>query len=118
MKMVTFVSLGLLSLSLAAGAAAPDSRHVPLVERSISGVLNGMLAFKPLYPKGVIATGDCAGIVTHLGAASLLTSHQTVGDGKITDGLFTLIAANGDKVCGIYQGTVAPGAEPNQLIGK
>jgi hypothetical protein len=106
MKTVTFVSLGLLTLSLAASAAAPDSRHVPVVERSIFGVLDGMVSFDVSDLSAVITIGDCAGIVTHLGAARLYTSHKCDGS-RIIDGLFTLVAANGDQINGTYQGTVA-----------
>lgn len=102
--MVTFVSLGLLLGSLASYAAAPDSCHVPVVERSISGVLDGTVSFEVSDLSAVITVGDCAGIVTHLGAAKLYTSHQSDGS-QIINGLFTLVAANGDQIAGTYQGT-------------
>lgn len=105
MKTATLVSLGILSLSLASYAAAPDSRHVPLVERSICGVVDGMVSFDVSDITAVITLGDCAGIVTHLGAAKLYTSHKSDGS-QIVDGHFTLVAANGDKIVGTYDGKV------------
>ncbi len=106
MKTTALVGLGLLTLSLVANAAAPDSRHVPLVERSISGVLEGTVAFSFDANYALVTLGNSAGVLRHLGPATLETSHQTSDGGTIIkNGVFTIVADNGDKIRGTFQGT-------------
>jgi hypothetical protein len=68
------------------------------------------------YP--VRSLSDAVGNLTHLGASKIHAEHTPWPDaeGTVTDGEFTIAAANGDKIWGVYEGTTeAP--DPTLLIG-
>jgi hypothetical protein len=62
-------------------------------------------------PGTIVRTVDQGGgIATHLGRFTMVAS-ETVdfGTGTVTDGRYTLTAANGDTVTGTYGGQILPG---------
>ncbi len=109
-----FIRLILVALLFINVAAAQTAAH------DVSGMLGGTLHFVP-FGTGIYdvnALGVVAGQVKSLGLSNVFTFHQPTPQGTVINGHFWIVAANGDKIQGTYEGTTGPGSAPNQLIGK
>jgi len=119
MKRTALVCSLILAMAIAVTAAAPGGQRGKTVPRDISGSMSGAFSFVWVGPGDWDFTteGDAAGTLTHLGLAQLITSHtpDTVG-GTLSDGTFTIVAANGDEIRGIYAGS-GSGEYPNPVQG-
>jgi hypothetical protein len=110
------------SLCLALAIPATALAQTP---HAISGSLSGTITFVLLPtvpgPNGEVvdSLGDASGIVRGLGQTHLFTFHRPWGPNLeyVEDGLFRIVAANGDELKGHYEGSTGPGTEPNQQIG-
>jgi hypothetical protein len=102
--------LVLVALAVSMPAAAGD--QVPL-KGSATGTFQ---LLGPCETDGVVVDVTGTGHATHLGK---YTSHYreclVPATGAVTDGSFTLTAANGDMVFGTYSGQVFPTGHPNVL---
>ncbi len=120
-RMALFVSL-FLAMAISAMTTASDSNGTATVAHDITGVLEGTLTFVPLPNPVTIfdvdTIGDSSGIVKGLGRSHMFTFHRPTPDGRVTNGLVRIVAADGDVIRGQYEGTTVPGTEPNQLIGR
>jgi len=112
-RMVAGSLLGLLMLT--GSVLAAPAGETKTVVKNVSGVLVGSATFEfdPNAPPGsfgVRALLDAAGDVKHLGAAVIHAEHTPWPgpEGRVTDGEFTITAANGDQISGIYEGTSEP----------
>lgn len=109
-----FLRVILVALSLVNVVAAQTAPH------DISGMLGGTLHFVP-FGTGIYdvnTLGVVAGQVKSLGLSNVFTFHQPTSQGTVVNGHFWIVAANGDKIQGTYEGTTVPGPVPNQLIGR
>jgi hypothetical protein len=116
-------------VAVLATAASRDSKRTETVPRDISGVMSGTMTFEfydwpPAPPElapysiPIRSITEVAGTLTHLGAATMHTDQRPYLDpnGTVTDGHFTITAANGDTISGTYEGTTeAP--DPVHRIG-
>ncbi len=128
-KKVLFV---LLSLVLAMSALVlAQERRTQTAPHAISGVLDGTLTFVELpftsdfpFPYDVGTLAVVSGQVKGIGNTNVFTFHHPAPPASDTepptvkDGRFFIVAANGDKIQGTYEGTTEPGEKPNQLIGR
>jgi hypothetical protein len=65
----------------------------------------------------IYSIGDVTGTLRHLGLAKMYTKHTPHFDGTLSDGEFTIVAANGDEVRGRYEGS-AYYVSANQVYGN
>ena len=94
-----FLAIG---VSVMAGALhGPGTNTVP---RLVAGIMDGRFTFEGPEAGPWTTVGDVTGTVRHLGLAKLSTTHTPNADGTLSDGSFTLVAANGDEVRGTYEG--------------
>jgi len=131
MKRTALFALLGLAMSVLAVTSASDVRAAgPAPHRiQISGALPGTITFAllpfsdisdPYYQVG--ALGVVSGPLKSLGNSNVFSFHRPVPAASATepptivDGHFFIVAANGDRINGVYQGTVVPGTEPNQLV--
>jgi hypothetical protein len=98
-------SMGITGTVLPAGYAGKT------VEREIAATLTGRFDFSQLWGDEwweCYADSVSTGTVTHFGLSELRTRHIPLFDtGTLTEGEFTLVAANGDEITGTYEGTAA-----------
>ena len=107
MKKIALSCLLFLALAIAAMAAAPVTQRNETVPRDISGVMDGRFTFEQWGPDwwDIYTHGDVGGTLRHLGLAKIYTTHTPHLDGTLSDGTFTIVAANGDKIWGTYEGS-------------
>jgi hypothetical protein len=103
MKRTALVCAFFLALGIAALAVAPDSGGAKSVPRLVSGVMDGRFVFEGPWEGPWTTTGDVTGTLRHLGLAKLHTQHTATADGTLSDGTFTIVAANGDTLSGSYE---------------
>ena len=76
------------------------------------------------FPYDVGSLGVVSGPIKGLGNSNVFTFHHPAPPASETepptvkDGRFFIVAANGDKIQGAYEGITVPGEKPDQLIGK
>lgn len=104
----TLLCTGLLSAALV--FAAPDAG----ADHSVPFKGKDTFAASPAGPPGdgkVIHTVDSgSGTAAHLGRFTMVASETVDTDSMtVSDGTFTMTAANGDTVSGTYSGTIQPG---------
>lgn len=68
--------------------------------------MNGRFTFEQWGPNwwDIYTHGDVTGTLRHLGWARMYTRHTPNLDGTLSDGTFTIVAANGDQIRGTYTG--------------
>jgi hypothetical protein len=129
-KIALYAMLGLVASVLAVtGASDVKAAGTAPHQIHISGVLPGTVTFvilpfsdiqDPYYQVG--ALGVASGQLKSLGNSNVFTFHRPVPAASATepptikDGNFFIVAANGDRINGLYQGIVMPGTDPNQLV--
>lgn len=102
MKRTAFRCSLFLVLAIAAMAAAADSPGTKTVPRLIGGAMDGRFGFEGPWEGPWTTTGDVTGTLRHLGLAKMYTQHTASPDGTLSDGTFTIVAANGDEIRGSY----------------
>jgi hypothetical protein len=104
-RLIGLLALG--ALALPTHAAAADRVPLKAVETGTFRLLG------PCQTSGVIVDVTGSGHATHLGD---FTTHYrecfVPATGAVTDGSFTLTAANGDTMSGTYGGQVSPTGDP------
>jgi hypothetical protein len=101
----TMCVLGLVAIALAGAAVSSAGSVIPMQARDTgSATIVGMSG-------SVVHTFDTGlGTATHLGRFTLSASEDIdLLTGAVTNGSFTLTAANGDTVSGTYSGQALPG---------
>jgi hypothetical protein len=106
MKNAVLFSMLVLTLAIPvlADAQNDQSKTVP---RDMNGVMDGRFGFEGPWEGPWNVTGDLAGTLSHLGLSKMYTNHLTHANGTIEGGTFTIVAANGDEMQGIYTATAA-----------
>jgi hypothetical protein len=88
------------------GATAAQS-----VARRLAGTLDGRFDFSRMWGAEwwqFYSDSDATGTLSHFGLTRMRTSHiPDLETGALTQGEFTIVAANGDEVHGTYDGTAA-----------
>ena len=105
--------LVLVALALPIGAAAADRVPLKAAETGTFQLLG------PCETSGIVVDVTGSGHATHLGHFS--THYRECFDpatGAVTDGSFTLTAANGDTIFGTYGGHVSPTGDPTVFAYK
>ncbi len=131
-RFALYALLGLAAMVLAVTSASDVKAAGPALHQiQISGVLPGTITFvllpfsdiqDPYYQVGSLAV--VLGQLKSLGNSNVFTFHRPVPAASATepptfsDGRFFIVAANGDRINGAYEGTIMPGTEPDQLIGS
>lgn len=99
---------------------AAGSRAEQSVARDVSGTLDGRFDFTRLWGTEwweFYSDSEATGTVTHLGLATLRTTHiPDPNTLALTQGVFTLVAANGDEVHGTYEGAAAYDPERTDVV--
>jgi hypothetical protein len=133
MRRITSLVLSALAASVlvvtaVSGVRAAGTYPVPL---QIGGILPGTMTYAmlpfadvqdPYFQVG--ALGVLSGQLKGLGQSNVFIFHRPIPAAGATDpmtlrdGHFFIVAANGDRINGRYEGTVVPGAEPNQLVAS
>jgi hypothetical protein len=103
MKRMALVCAFFLALGFTAMAIAPDSGDANSVPRLVSGIMDGRFAFAGPWEGPWTTTGEVTGTLRHLGLSKLHTQHTASPDGTLSDGTFTIEAANGDTLWGSYE---------------
>ncbi len=130
MKKMALIVLLCLVVAMSALVLAQE-RRTQTAAHAISGVLDGTLTFVELpftsdfpFPFDVGTLAVVSGQVKELGNSNVFTFHHPgpppsqTEPSVVLDGRFFIVAANGDKIQGTYEGTTEPGEKPDQLIGK
>ena len=104
MKRKTLACALFLAVAIAMVAAAPGPVTVP---RYVSGAMDGRFVFEWVGPGewDLATAGDVTGTLRHLGLAKMYSRHTPNWDGTLTNGTFTIVAANGDEISGTYEGS-------------
>ena len=66
------------------------------------------------FPSPGVLTFSGKGVATHMGLYAISGGNQTTADGRIINGTFTSLAADGSTISGIYFGTFR--SLPNNLV--
>ena len=110
-RQIPLALLVLVALAVPMQAAAADQLPFKASETGTSRPLG------PCETGGVVLDVTGTGYATQLGTYS---SHYREcfdpATGAVTDGSFTLTAANGDTVFGTHSGQVSPTADPNVIV--
>lgn len=86
---------------------------VGAVERPFKGRIDGQFVTSPTADPTILLSGARAiGIGTHVGAFTKVTSDVIDLVTREVEGAFTMTAANGDQVTGVYSGFFVPGTAP------
>lgn len=99
------ICIGLLTAAVALAADAAAGDHVPLKGHDTfsAAVVGGSGSIVETSDRG-------SGTVTHMGSFTMVASETVdLAAMTVTNGRFTLTAANGDTVNGTYSGTILPG---------
>jgi len=113
LKGLISVLLSTLILALAgvamAAASEKENHGVGTVPRFVSGVMVGRFTFEQWGEEWweIDTLGDVTGTLRHLGLAQMYIRHAPHLDGTLTNGEFTIVAANGDEIQGTYTGSGA-----------
>jgi hypothetical protein len=101
MRKTAFTISLLLVLTVVAvtAAADPGTKTVP---RVILGAMEGRFGFEGPSEGPWTTTGDVMGTLRHLGLAKMTTTHTADPNGTLSDGVFKIVAANGDEIRGSY----------------
>ncbi len=94
--------------------AVGGAQGVTTVPRDVRAVVNGTFTFEWTGPGDwdYLTNGEAAGSVQHFGLSRLYTTHTPdFFTGALLDGSFSLVAANGDEISGIYDGLAWPTSE-------
>jgi hypothetical protein len=104
--MSVLLSAWIFALASVAMAAAPENQGVGTVPRFISGIMDGRFTFEQWGEEWweIDTLGDVVGTLRHLGLAQMYTRHTPNLDGTLSNGEFTIVAANGDEIRGTYTG--------------
>ncbi len=104
-----------LSLMMLLGGAAAASDKDQVV---ILGTDTGTFTYTVTNDPNVIQTSDTgAGEATHLGRYQLTAGEQiNTITLQVTNGFFTLVASNGDKLFGTYSGGAQPSSTPGAVV--
>ena len=126
-KIALCTLLGLIVLVITVTSVS-DVKAARTVPHQISGILPGTVTFvelpfsditDPYYQVGGLSV--VSGQLKSLGNSNVFAFHRPVPSTSetepptIADGRFFIVAANGDRINGSYEGIVIPGTEPNQL---
>ncbi len=103
MMIVMVCALVLVAFTATATAKAADRPFSGLVIGKVSFTPDGGLGPSP-SPTGLWTVSSAAGISRPLGGTVMMSHHPTPPGDNISDGLMTLVAANGDKVSIQYTG--------------
>jgi hypothetical protein len=117
----TIILLPLFLFALLSATNAENSKGARAVPHRIAGELKGTLTFVP-FPDfestfDVDTIGFASGIVKGLGQTHLFTFHRPTPEQTVIDGHVWIVAAGGDVIRCVYEGTTVPGDEEDQLIG-
>jgi len=128
MKKFALYTLLCLAISVLAVTSISEVNAARTASHQISGILPGTVTFvelpfsdiqDPYYMVGGL--GVVSGQLKSLGNSNVFTFHRPVPSESETepptaqDGRFFIVAANGDRINGSYEGIVIPGTELNQL---
>ncbi len=107
-------TLALVSATIAFSAAAMLPAHAADAKVThITARDHGTFVTSPLSPPLVLTQDQGTGIATHLGHYSLQGSEViNLATLQVSDGSFTITAANGDSIVGTYAGTAAGTSDP------
>jgi hypothetical protein len=107
---LTFAAAAALAGGAAGAVLAGDSKQ-------LKGADTGTFTSQAVPGTSLIETQDVAsGNATYLGRYTMRASeHVDVTTLEVTDGAFTLTAANGDTIVGSYTGSGAPTATPGVI---
>jgi hypothetical protein len=118
----TIILLPLFLVTLLSATNAENSKGARAVPHRVTGELKGTLTFVPFpdfdQPFDVDTIGFASGIVKGLGQTHLFTFHRPTPQWTVIDGHVWMVAAGGDTIRCVYEGTTEPGAESDQLIGR
>ena len=132
-KIALFILLCLVVVLVAMSPIVPaqQSNRTQTASHDIKAVLEGTLTFVPLpftsdfpFPFDVGTLSVASAQVKGLGNSNVFTFHHpgpppsATEPSVVLDGRFFIVAANGDKIQGTYEGTTEPGTKPDQLIGR
>lgn len=110
--MKRFILLTSMILAISAMAAPLDrkepKRETKTVPRYVCGVLDGTFAFEQWGTNWweIYSIGEATGMLRHLGAVQMATKHTPNLDYTLSDGVFTIVAADGDEIRGTYSGFI------------
>jgi hypothetical protein len=105
---------GAASWAVALGAVLLCASSVGAKDLPFKGRIDGTLVAAPTQTNPLIylSEADAVGDATHLGAFTKMTSDViNIATGQV-EGAFTMTAANGDQLTGVYSGFMAFGAAP------
>lgn len=89
------------------------------VARQLAGTLDGRFDFTRTWGSEwweIYSDGDATGTVTHFGLTTLRTTHIPTLTLQLTQGVFTMVAANGDEIHGTYEGSAAYDPERADVV--
>jgi hypothetical protein len=118
-----FLAVALVAMS--GTVLAQQGNRTQTASHEISGELLGSINFVDLplsddfpYPYNVASLGVVAGQVKGLGNSNVFTFHVPTPQGTVMFGRFFIMAADGDKIQGTYEGTTAcADSDCTQVIG-
>jgi hypothetical protein len=116
MKKTALLCVLVLAMAIPALPAGESNNQAKIVPRAVNGVMDGRFAFDGPWEGPWTVTGDLSGTLRHLGLSGMYTSHTTSPVGFITDGAFTIEAANGDIIQGTYTASAEMISE-DQVLG-
>jgi hypothetical protein len=116
MKRIALLCVLVLVVTIPALAVFASNNQTKSVPRDLSGVLDGRFTFGGPWEGPWTVTGDLPGTLRHLGLSRMYTDHTTYPDGRLTGGIFTMEAANGDLIQGTYTASAAMISE-YQVVG-
>ena len=102
MKKIALICMLALAVAIPALAVTATNNQGKTVPRNLRGVMDGRFIFGGPWEGPWTVAGDLSGTLSHLGLSRMETSHTTYPDGSLTDGTFTISAANGDLIQGTY----------------
>jgi hypothetical protein len=118
MKRTAFACSLLLVVAIAVVAAAPDGPGTRTVSRDIWGVQSGGFTFEGPDAGPWITIGAATGTLSQFGLVKLYTRHSANSDdGTLTNGEFQIVAENGNKIWGSYEGHAAYSGDYSEVYG-
>ena len=107
--------IGIVAATIAVSAATVLPAHAADTEKvtHITARDHGTFVTSPRVPPLVFTEDEGTGTATHLGRYTLDGSEViNLATLEVTDGSFTITAANGDTILGTYEGTAAGTSDP------
>ena len=91
---------------------APRCEH-PQCPRYVCGVLDGTFTFEQWGTNWweIYSIGEATGMMKHLGPVEMYTKHTPNLDYTLSDGVFTIVTADGDEIRGTYTGVITWASE-------